>query len=184
MFPEPFLPPTLEGTACVLRPWQPDDGAMLRDAFEDPEIFEFATGPKVYSDQNAQEFIAEQWKHAFDATAITLAIVPPDAQLPVGLVGLFGSPFPVIAELSFWVIPSARRRGLAAAAAAILVDWGVRALPDLRLIRIDCKPSNAASRQIALRLGASPVGRYVRRINRVDVTLDRFELVREETRPV
>jgi hypothetical protein len=35
MFPEPLLPPVLEATACVLRPWLPDDVAMLRDAFDD-----------------------------------------------------------------------------------------------------------------------------------------------------
>jgi RimJ/RimL family protein N-acetyltransferase len=149
---------------------------MLKDAFEDPEIFQFTAGPKVYSDENAREFIARQWNHAFNATAVSLAIVPLDAQLPAGLVGLFGSPFPAVAELSFWVIPCARRRGLAAAAATAIVDWAFPAFPRLQLIRLDCQPGNEATHQIAVRLGATHVGGHVRQINDAGVTLDRYEL--------
>ena len=75
--------------------------------------------------------------HASEATSCA-AIAAADA--PVG-------------ELSYWVLPEARGRGLAGAAVREMVSWAA-AHTDLRSVVLDVEATNAASRRLAVALGA------------------------------
>ena len=69
----------------------------------------------------------------------------------VGWVGLW--PVDEGAELGYWIVPAARRRGLTLAAARTAVDWGFREA-GYPWIRLHTGAHNAGSRAIAERLGA------------------------------
>ncbi len=75
--------------------------------------------------------------HASEATTCA-AIAPGDA--PVG-------------ELSYWILPAARGRGLAGAAVRELVAWAA-VHTDLRSVVLDVEAANEASQRLAARLGA------------------------------
>lgn len=170
----PLVLPTLTGRSCVLRPWTVGDIPKLAEAFDDGEIFKFDPRPP-----SAQEWISKQHQQAASGKAISLAVVPTREHMAVELVRLFGfhqSPFAT--ELSFWVIRSYRRRGLAMEAAHMLVSWAFSALPMLMVVRLDREPSNEASGRIADGLGAHNRGSYVENLNGVDVELIRHELTR------
>jgi RimJ/RimL family protein N-acetyltransferase len=75
--------------------------------------------------------------HASTATTCE-AVVPSDN--PVG-------------ELSYWLLPAARGRGLARAAVESMVEW-IAASTDLRSVVLDVDVTNHASLGLARRLGA------------------------------
>jgi len=75
--------------------------------------------------------------HASTATTCA-AIVPADA--PVG-------------ELSYWLLPAARRRGLARAGIETMIEWAAAAT-ELRAVVLDIEETNDASLRLARRLGA------------------------------
>ena len=119
----------------------------------------------------------KQHQQAASGKAISLAVVPTREHMAVELVRLFGfhqSPFAT--ELSFWVIRSYRRRGLAMEAAHMLVSWAFSALP-MRWGPAMTEPSNQASAPIADGRGRQP-GKLRGAPNGVDVELIRHELTR------
>lgn len=59
-----------------------------------------------------------------------------------------------VGELSYWLLPRARGRGLALAAVREMLETVVAAT-DLRSVVLDIEDSNAASMRLAQRLGAS-----------------------------
>ena len=70
-----------------------------------------------YSLDAAAQWIERQRDRATSGTAIVQAIVAPDDQEPVGMVGLFGLDQPErAARFGYWLIARARRRGLATSA--------------------------------------------------------------------
>jgi RimJ/RimL family protein N-acetyltransferase len=75
--------------------------------------------------------------HASSATACEAVV---GADVPVG-------------ELSYWLLPAARGRGLARAAVESMVEW-IAAATELRSAVLDIEVTNAASVGLALRLGA------------------------------
>lgn len=76
--------------------------------------------------------------HASPATTCE-AVVPSDA--PVG-------------ELSYWLVPDARGRGLAWAAVETMMESFVATTTTLRSVVLDVEVTNAASLRVAHRLGA------------------------------
>ena len=58
-----------------------------------------------------------------------------------------------VGELSYWVLPQARGRGLAGHAVAAMLDHA-RATTDLRSVVLDIESDNRASVRVAERLGA------------------------------
>jgi ribosomal-protein-alanine N-acetyltransferase len=61
-------------------------------------------------------------------------------------------------ELGYGVVPEARGRGLASAAASALVEWAFRQ-PGVRRVRATIAPGNTASQVVARRAGLRHVGR-------------------------
>lgn len=75
--------------------------------------------------------------HASEATSVA-AIRPDDG--PLG-------------ELSYWLLPAARGRGLATAAVRAMASWAVEHT-DLHGLVLDIEATNRASQRLAERLGA------------------------------
>ena len=87
------------------------------------------------------------------------------------------------AELGFWVVPQARRRGVARRALALVTDWLFNELDLLRL-EITTTPDNAVVPLLAEDLGFTREGvlraRNIERGRRVDILC--FGLLRDEWR--
>jgi ribosomal-protein-alanine N-acetyltransferase len=143
----------------ILTPWRPEDAPDIASMTEDEHIKRWSSmdddlhgwiareragtrGPSrvicLPEDDRALGKVALRLPgHASPATTWE-AIVPSDA--PVG-------------ELSYWLVPAARGRGLAAAAVEAMMEL-VAATTNLRSVVLDIEVSNTASVRLAHRLGA------------------------------
>src|SRR4051812_5033945 len=110
--------------------------------------------PATWSEPAAVAWIEKLRRRRCAGTAVALAITVPDADLPVGSVNLVRfSDDGLSAALGYWVVPAARGRGLATAAAQLLCAWGFDEL-GLERIELLVEPGNAASIRVAEHLGA------------------------------
>jgi RimJ/RimL family protein N-acetyltransferase len=131
-------PTPLDGHGVRLRAWRPGDAAAIAAIRSDPFVARWSALP----DEDAEAWIARQHAASF---AIT---VPPD-DAPLGKVALVERGARR-AELSYWLLPAARGRGLATAACRTLVE----AVAGLDAIVLDIDVDNAPSQRIARALGA------------------------------
>lgn len=150
--PQPVLD---AGAGIVLRPWTDDDAAAVVEAFDDPAI-RFWHFRSMASLAEARRWVT-LWQVAWQAeTDAAFAVVDRD-----GLAGsvalrdvlLAGG----LAQVSYWTLPRARGRGVAAAAADRLARF---AFDDVGLVRLELMHStvNAASCRVAAKAGFVPEG--------------------------
>ena len=135
----------------VLRPWVPGDVPALVSAYADPDIQRWNL--HSYDEAEAARLVArfaESWRRE---TAAHWAIARVDDDLAVGRVGLrtldlAGGE----GEVSYWVTPPARGRGVATRAVAAAAHW---LLEDLGLHRLTVGHStrNVASCRVATKAG-------------------------------
>lgn len=146
-------------TEVRLRPWRASDAPWIQPIRHEPHLRRWssmgddveawierqragARGPSraicVAGDERPLGKIALRLPgHASQAT--TCAAIGPDDG-PLG-------------ELSYWLLPAARGRGLATAAVRAMASWAV-AHTDLRGLVLDIEAANPASQRLAQRLGA------------------------------
>jgi len=129
-----------------VRPWRPDEAAVLSSICDDPEVSVRTPLPTPFSVAYAQTFI--EGRSGF----LDLAIVGADDS-PVGLVSLNLS----TQSASYVVSAPARGRGFATRALGHL--WGM-ATTDFGFDRVvlEIEPGNRASESVAERCGFEPVG--------------------------
>jgi RimJ/RimL family protein N-acetyltransferase len=109
--------------------------------------------------------------------------VPSGEETPVGNVNLVRfSDDGLSAALGYWLVPAARGRGLATAAARLLCRWGFEEL-GLERIELLVEPGNAPSRRVAERLGAVPDGERPHPDHPDGPALLTFELTRASMSP-
>lgn len=115
--PQPALD---AGEGCILRPFRPSDADALVAAYSDPDIefFHFRT---VDADE-ADAWIAGAHLDWTDERAATWAITD-DSEQAVGRMTVYLSLEKGQAEVSYWVLPSARGRGLATRACRRATLW-------------------------------------------------------------
>lgn len=139
----------------VLRPWHGDDAATVQAAFECPDIQRWHV-QRMDDEDEARAWIAG-WADRWAAeTGASWAIAAGEQVL--GQVGLRAIMlFEASADVSYWVVPAARRRGLAGAAVRALASW---AFGELGLHRLGLKHStaNEASCRVAGAAGFAPEG--------------------------
>ncbi|MFY1693630.1 GNAT family N-acetyltransferase [Plantactinospora sp. WMMB782] len=136
----------------TLRPWRVGDAGTVRRAFECPEI------QRWHLRRMADEVEARDWTARWPAgwaaeTDASWAVLAEPTGEPVGQVGLREIRLDqASAELSYWVMPAARGRGVAVAAVRAVQVW---AFDRLGLHRLDLRHStaNRASCRVADRLG-------------------------------
>ena len=146
--PQPTLPVDGELT---LRPWRAADAPTVRTAFSDPGIQRWHLRG-MDSDAEAREW-ATAWAECWQAESkISWAIVD-GADEPRGQVGLRNvSLFEASADVSYWVLPTARGAGIAVRAVATLTEW---AFGTVRLNRLSIVHSmkNTGSCRVASKSG-------------------------------
>ena len=78
------------------------------------------------------------------------------------------------AEIGYWLVPSARGRGVGRTAVSLLVEWAFEEL-DLERLEITTTPDNGPARALAASLGFTEEGimiaRNLERGRRVDVMI-------------
>lgn len=147
--------PQLRSDGLLLRPWHHDDAPVLVDAHRDPDIQRWHF--RRFDDLDEAVRWIEATRTTWQAeTSATWAVA--DSGRIVGRAKLtFHDLGDGLAEVSYWVVPRARRRGVASRSVAALAEW---AFGDLGLHRLELDHSvlNPASCRVALRAGFEPEG--------------------------
>lgn len=145
--------PEIDADDLLLRPWSVADAQCLVEAFSDEEIQRWHLWSLV-SEAEAADWVAEgndRWQRKVGASWAVLRV--DDRGAVVGQVS-FRSLYLAdgLAEVGYWVLPAARRTGVASQATRALADW---AIDDLGLMRLELVHSvhNPPSCGVALRAG-------------------------------
>ena len=140
----------LHADGLTLRPWKPGDVPAITAACQDPEIVRWLPIiPSPYSEEDARGFV-EQARLSWElGEAYCLAIVD-DGEL-LGSIAMRLLRFSV-GHIGYWIVPTARRRGVATTALTRLCRW---AFDDLGLKRLELitDPENLASQRVAEKAG-------------------------------
>lgn len=148
-------PPTLTDGEAEVREWEPRDAACLGEAARDEYVAAVWGLPMRGDDAGAVRWIEAQRDVEASGRGISRAIAPAGAPA-AGQIGLNHREEGRV-SIYYWLVPSARGRGLTARAAGLLARW---ALTELGAPRLEARiePGNAASRAIAARLGFTEEG--------------------------
>jgi RimJ/RimL family protein N-acetyltransferase len=154
---EPFELPCGE---LLLRPWRGDDAPAVWEILQDPDI-RLWNGAGSTSPDDVRATLARRadWS-AGDHASFAITAAAGGALL--GSVSLHSiDPVQADAEVGYWTAPSARGRGIAAAAVIAVCAW---AFPALGLERIELLHAvdNPASGRVAAKAGFTCEGRLRR----------------------
>ncbi|MEV4719256.1 GNAT family N-acetyltransferase [Micromonospora noduli] len=140
----------------ALRPWRDDDAPAVRAAFDCPVIQRWHVR-RLDSDDEALSWTA-QWAGRWrDESAASWAVVAADDR-PVGQVGLRDVLLTeASAQVSYWVVPTARGRGVATEALLALTRWSFTRGGFHRLA-LEHSTGNEASCRVAGRAGFTEEG--------------------------
>lgn len=153
----PSLPPwptaPLRAGAVELRRFRADDVDMVRELATDPYVPLIGSLPPGADDEQARAWIERQHARWTDGAGFSFAVADADDDRPLGTIGLH------LRELDqgrgtagYAVAPSARGRGVAAAALVALTAYAWT-LPDLHRVALLVEPWNTASVRTAERAG-------------------------------
>lgn len=142
---ELVYPDALTDDTVRLRPWTPDDVTCVEQAATDPRIVEVTSVPAQYTPGEGLAFVRRQHERLASGQGVSLAITPHDTDVAAGLVILQLRPQPGVAGLGYWVVPAARRHGLARRAVGLMTEWG---LGTFDRIEAWVEPANEASRRV------------------------------------
>ncbi len=158
--PDPPLVDRVAGIA--LRAWSDtsDDAAALAAAWADPAL---ATSPRMPADLSpagASRWIRGEPARRSAGLCLDLVVVPADDPATVlGEVGLRNvDRVRRRAELSWWIVPQHRGRGLATAAARVLAAWSVSPEGGLDHVWARVPRGNVASARVAAAAGFTALG--------------------------
>ncbi|MET8233277.1 GNAT family N-acetyltransferase [Micromonospora sp. NPDC005298] len=134
-----------------LRPWRDDDAPAVRVAFDCPAIQRWHVR-RLDSDEEARAWTA-QWATRWRAETDASWAIVDAGDRPVGQVGLRGVLLSeATADVSYWVVPAARGRGIAAGALDALTGWSFTRA-GLHRLALEHSTANAASCRVAARAG-------------------------------
>lgn len=153
--PEPL---TLDGGSLLLRDWREADAPVLEAVCGEWNVCQFTSVPWSYSQVEATAWVVRNREKRSRGEMLSLAVEEEGGDSVVGNVNLGGfSDDATRAALGYWLVPCARGRGLATAAARTLTSWAFEAM-GLEQIELAILPENTPSRRVAERLGATPEG--------------------------
>jgi RimJ/RimL family protein N-acetyltransferase len=142
---------TTQPRLAGMRPWHADDVAAVLEAFGDTDVQRWHV-LRIDDDAEALAWVAQWARRWSDEEAASWAIVGDDDQA-LGQIGLRGIDLPEAkAHLSYWVLPSARGRGLAGRAVEVLTEWSFGTL-GLHRLSIDHSVHNEQSCRVATKSG-------------------------------
>ncbi len=150
VFAAPLRVPELQEGPVRLRPFLLSDLSLIRQAATDPYIPAITSVPSGYSDDEGRAFIARQHHQAIHGHGYSFAISEAaDPRLGIGGLGLWLHEIESgRATIGYWLIPSARGKGLAgwALRGVVAFAFEVLAIPRLHLF---IEPWNIASQRTA-----------------------------------
>ncbi|WP_212755940.1 GNAT family N-acetyltransferase [Flexivirga aerilata] len=154
----PYPEPALTDGRIGIRRWSEGDVDCVREASSDPRIVDGTTVPTAFTHDDGLAFIRRQWSRAESGTGVAQAIVDATTDVAVGLVAVTLRPQPGVAGLGYWVVPSARGRGAAAAAVRLVTPWALNSL-GLQRLEAWVVPQNIASQRVLRGAGYLEEGR-------------------------
>ncbi|MCL3861692.1 GNAT family N-acetyltransferase [Actinotalea sp. K2] len=140
--------PVLDAGAAVLRPWAPTDAAAVVAAYADPSIQQWHA--RTLSLPEAQAWIADwpdRWSHESGAGWAVEDGGRVAGQVSLRRVHLHEA----CVELSYWVLPPARGRGLATASLTAVTQWAFAL--GVHRAELDHSTRNHASCRVATKAG-------------------------------
>jgi [ribosomal protein S5]-alanine N-acetyltransferase len=171
---EVVLPDRLDADGFSLRRLRAGDATAVAAAFrDDPDLgrlLGFETDPDV-------DWVSGRLERTHE-----LVVADPDTDAFLGMVLLHShDEHSRRAEVAFWLVAGARRRGIGGAAVRLLLDWAIREL-DLLRVELTTTLENVPTQAFAESLGFTREGvmrkRNVERGVRVDVVA--YGVLREE----
>jgi RimJ/RimL family protein N-acetyltransferase len=144
-----LIQPEIRGDGVLLRPWRSSDRPAVAAAYADPEIQRWHC--RSMTDDEAGEWIAAwsaRWRGETGAGWAVLDAGDVAGQVSLRRVALAEG----LAEVSYWVLPGARGRRIAARAPSAVTAWSFEAL---RLHRVELchSTANVASCRVAHHAG-------------------------------
>jgi RimJ/RimL family protein N-acetyltransferase len=145
--------PRLTDGLVVVRPFEADDAPAVRAACDDADVAQWIHGvPSPYTQADSESFVAESRHRLLLGERARLAVADAASGELLGSVSLDLFADRQAAEIGYWVKREARRRGVALAAARLVVAWAFAEVGVERL-EILTYPGNEASQALAGRLG-------------------------------
>ncbi|HEX4467719.1 MAG TPA: GNAT family N-acetyltransferase [Solirubrobacteraceae bacterium] len=166
------LPGPLSDGTIVLRPWSATATVALEEASTDASITRVTAVPAKYTVTAGSRFVRERLNDAREGRTVSLAVFLAQESRAVGGVNLNsidrarGS-----ARAGYWVVASARGRGVARRALALLTEFAFVAL-GLDEVELRIEPQNAASIAVALAVGYERSGTVRARPAGQEIVLD------------
>lgn len=141
--------PRLTAGELILRPWSPMDVGRLVEAYSDPAIQRWHV--RSMNEAEAFEWVTERSHRWTAETGVDWAVV--DRDLVIGRVGFRALDLTEgRGEAAYWVLPSARGRGVAVRALRAATAWMFTRVGFHRL-ELMHSPDNEASCRVAHRAG-------------------------------
>lgn len=147
----PLQVPRLPCPPLVLRPFAPTDAPLVVEASSDPYITATTTVLADPSPHEVQAFLERQHERARSGQGWSLAIADAATDQGLGQIGLWPDGHGG-ASVGYWVLPSARRRGIATTALTCLSAWGL-SQGGLDRLELHVEPDNEASLRAAAAAG-------------------------------
>ncbi len=151
--PKPFPDPVLMVGDLMLRPISRDDAASVADASTDTEIPRFTHTPGNMNVERATAWIERAIANQQQGSGIRWAILNGASGEFLGQCGMHvhGLP-PGIAETYYWIVASARRRGVAWKSLRAITEWGFEE-QKYRRMQLLVDPDNLGSQGVAAKAG-------------------------------
>lgn len=145
--PDLHYPTSLADGVIRLRPWADGDLPCVEQAAQDSRIPDGTSVPAPYSPTAGLAYIRRQHQRLTEGQGVAMAIADHGTDEALGFACLLLRPQPGVAGLGYWIVPKARRRGLAGRAAGLLTGWG---LGSAGLARVEAwvEPDNTASQRV------------------------------------
>lgn len=150
--------PVLDDGIVRLRRWAVTDLPCVKAASDEGVIPVGTTVPRLFTKEAGREWIERQHSRVTRGQGWSVAITELPKGTAVGCAVLLLRPQEGVAGVGYWLAPSARGRGLASRAVALLTEWGLR---EVGLARVEAwvEPGNRASVDVLTRCGFECEGR-------------------------
>jgi RimJ/RimL family protein N-acetyltransferase len=146
--------PEIHANGVLLRPWQPSDRPTVVAAYADPAIQRWHC--RSMTDDEARGWIAAwpgRWRRETGAGWAVVDAGDVAGQISLRRIDLVEG----LAEVSYWVLPAARGRRVAARALSALTAWSFETL-SLHRVELSHSMANAASCRVAQYAGFAAEG--------------------------
>ena len=147
--------PTLRGEDIVLRPTALEDAPGIAEAGRDPAIRAMPWFGDGFQDAWAEPWVgraADEWAAGRN---FVFSIIDPAGRYLGSVVAAVRDG---AVEVAYWVLPDARKQGVATRAVRALLPWVRERFPQAR-VWAKTQPDNAASQRVLLGCGFVETGR-------------------------